>query len=136
MIILCPKGCAVLLRCFCWVFMQHISYFIAPILFEDILLLGVLYFKMQRHSPIQRITFSFDGKYYKVITYIRRHSTPLVTCTLPCITFNTSLDDRFPIIIRKSGNWSVFWVRMVCATTLPKCLLHIVRNLKWDKIQS
>lgn len=37
---------------------------------------------------------------------------------------------RFPITIRSRGNWSVLYVRIVCVTTLPKCLVHMVSNLK------
>lgn len=31
--------------------------------------------------------------------------------------------------MRRRGNWSVLYVRMVCVTTLPKCLVHMVRSL-------
>lgn len=50
--------------------------------------------------------------------------------SLPWTTFRTSLDVRFPITIRSKGNWSVLYVRMVCVTTLPKCLVHMVSSLK------
>lgn len=63
------------------------------------------------------------GAIYSVIHVITQHS-------LPWITFRTSLDVRFPITIRSKGNWSVLYVRMVCVTTLPKCLVHMVSNLK------
>lgn len=40
---------------------------------------------------------------------------------------------RLPITIRSRGNWSVLYVRMVCVTTLPKCLVHMVSSLKDNK---
>lgn len=49
------------------------------------------------------------------------------------MTFRTSLDVRLPITIRSRGNWSVLYVRIVCVTTLPKCLVHMVRSLKDKK---
>lgn len=49
------------------------------------------------------------------------------------MTFRTSLDVRFPITIRSRGNWSVLYVRTVCVTTLPKCLVHMVRSLEDKK---
>lgn len=52
---------------------------------------------------------------------------------LPCITFRTSLDVRLPMTIRSRGNWSVLYVRIVCVTTLPKCLVHMVSNLEAKK---
>lgn len=55
---------------------------------------------------------------------------PMIQQSLPWITFRTSLDVRFPMTIRSRGNWSVLYVRMVCVTTLPKCLVHMVSSLK------
>lgn len=55
---------------------------------------------------------------------------PTTQLSLPWITFRTSLDVRFPMTIRSRGNWSVLYVRMVCVTTLPKCLVHMVSSLK------
>lgn len=49
---------------------------------------------------------------------------------LPWMTFRTSLDVRLPITMRRRGNWSVLYVRIVCVTTLPKCLVHMVSNLE------
>lgn len=46
------------------------------------------------------------------------------------------MDVRFPMTIRSRGNWSVLYVRIVCATTLPKCLVHMVRSLKNKKINA
>lgn len=36
--------------------------------------------------------------------------------------------------MRSRGNWSVVYVRMVCVTTLPKCLVHIVSSLEDKEI--
>lgn len=38
--------------------------------------------------------------------------------------------------ISSRGNWSVLYVRMVCATTLPKCLVHIVSSLEEEKVMT
>lgn len=40
------------------------------------------------------------------------------------------MDVRLPITMRSRGNWSVLYVRIVCVTTLPKCLVHMVSSLK------
>lgn len=49
------------------------------------------------------------------------------------MTFKTSFDVRLPMTIKSNGNWSVLYVRMVCATTLPKCLVHIVSSLERER---
>lgn len=40
------------------------------------------------------------------------------------------MDVRLPMTIRSRGNWSVLYVRIVCVTTLPKCLVHMVSSLE------
>lgn len=58
----------------------------------------------------------------------------LIRSYLPWITFRTSLDVRLPMTIRSRGNWSVLYVRIVCVTTLPKCLVHMVSSLQDKEI--